>query len=152
MLPRTKDRGDGLIINVSSWAGRHDSYVAGPAYGASKHAVLSMSATIKLEEGRYGVRCCSLEPAEIATEILDQRPIPVSDEEQARMLHPMTLKKLFVLSQRCRRMYFQMKYSSVLHGTDPIWEDRTGIPVPQLVAVGPIITESHSIENKERRI
>ena len=96
MLPRTKDRGDGLIINVSSWAGRHNSYVAGPAYGASKHAVLSMSATIKLEEGRYGVRCCSLEPAEIATEILDQRPIPVSDKEQARMLDPMTLKKLFV--------------------------------------------------------
>ena len=93
MLPRTKDRGDDLIINISSWAGRHNSYVAGPAYGASKHAVLSMSATIKLEEGPYGVRCCSLEPAEVATEILDQRPIPVSDEEQARMLQPDDLEE-----------------------------------------------------------
>ncbi|SVA32724.1 uncharacterized protein METZ01_LOCUS85578 [marine metagenome] len=88
VLPEMRDRGAGLIINVSSWAGRHDSYVAGPAYGASKHAVSSMSATINLEEGRYGIRCCSLEPAEVATEILDRRPIPVPDEERARMLQP----------------------------------------------------------------
>ncbi len=88
VLSHMRDRGDGLIINVSSWAGRHDSYVAGPAYGASKYAMSSMTATINLEEGRYGVRCCSLEPAEVATEILDRRPIPVSDEERARMLQP----------------------------------------------------------------
>ena len=88
VLPHMRDRGDGLIINVSSWAGRHDSYVAGPAYGASKHAMSSMTATINLEEGRNGIRCCSLEPAEVATEILDRRPIPVADIERARMLQP----------------------------------------------------------------
>ena len=81
VLPEMRDRGDGLIINVSSWAGRHDSFVAGPAYGASKFAMSSMTATLNLEEGRYGIRCCSLEPAEVATEILDRRPIPVPDEE-----------------------------------------------------------------------
>ncbi len=88
VLPEMRDRGDGLIINVSSWAGRHDSFVAGPAYGASKFAMSSMTATLNLEEGRYGIRCCSLEPAEVATEILDRRPIPVADEERARMLQP----------------------------------------------------------------
>ena len=88
VLPEMRDRGDGLIVNVSSWAGRHDSFVAGPAYGASKFAMSSMTATINLEEGRYGIRCCSLEPAEVATEILDRRPIPVPDEERARMLQP----------------------------------------------------------------
>ena len=88
VLPEMRDRGDGLIVNVSSWAGRHDSFVAGPAYGASKFAMSSMTATINLEEGRYGIRCCSLEPAEVATEILDRRPIPVADEERARMLQP----------------------------------------------------------------
>ena len=88
VLPEMRDRGDGLIINVSSWAGRHDSFVAGPAYGASKFAMSSMTATINLEEGRYGIRCCSLEPAEVATEILDRRPIPVADEERVRMLQP----------------------------------------------------------------
>ena len=88
VLPEMRDRGDGLIVNVSSWAGRHDSFVAGPAYGASKFAMSSMTATLNLEEGRYGIRCCSLEPAEVATEILDRRPIPVADEERARMLQP----------------------------------------------------------------
>ncbi len=88
VLPEMRDRGDGLIVNVSSWAGRHDSFVAGPAYGASKFAMSSMTATINLEEGRYGIRCCSLEPAEVATEILDRRPIPVAGEERARMLQP----------------------------------------------------------------
>ena len=88
VLPEMRDRGDGLIVNVSSWAGRHDSFVAGPAYGASKFAMSSMTATLNLEEGRYGIRCCSLEPAEVATEILDRRPIPVMDEERARMLQP----------------------------------------------------------------
>ena len=88
VLPEMRDRRDGLIVNVSSWAGRHDSFVAGPAYGASKFAMSSMTATLNLEEGRYGIRCCSLEPAEVATEILDRRPIPVADEERARMLRP----------------------------------------------------------------
>ena len=31
VLSHMRDRGDGLIINVSSWAGRHESYVARPA-------------------------------------------------------------------------------------------------------------------------
>ncbi len=47
-----------------------------------------MTAALNVEEGRYGIRCCSLEPAEVATEILDRRPIPVADEERPRMLQP----------------------------------------------------------------
>ena len=79
-------RRDGLIINISSWAGRYDSYIAGPAYGASKHGLSSMSATLNLEEGRYGVRSCCIEPAEVATEILDRRPVPVPESERQKML------------------------------------------------------------------
>jgi len=86
VLPGMRERRDGLIINISSWAGRYDSYIAGPAYGASKHGLSSMSATLNLEEGRYGIRCCCVEPAEVATEILDQRPVPVSEVDRQRML------------------------------------------------------------------
>ena len=86
VLPGMRERRDGLIINISSWAGRYDSYIAGPAYGASKHGLSSMSATLNLEEGRYGIRCCCIEPAEVATEILDQRPVPVSEVDRQRML------------------------------------------------------------------
>ena len=86
VLPAMRAQKDGLIINVSSWAGRHDSYVAGPAYGASKHAMRSMNATLNIAEGMHGIRACCICPAEVATEILDQRPVPVSREDRARML------------------------------------------------------------------
>lgn len=94
VLSRMRDRGDGLIINVSSWSGRHDTYVAGPAYSASKHAMSSMAATINLEEGRYGIRCSCLEPHEVSTEILDRRPIPVPEKERKRMLQPNDLGEI----------------------------------------------------------
>ena len=86
VLPAMRAQQDGLIINISSWAGRHDSYVAGPAYGASKHAMRSMNATLNIAEGMHGIRACCICPAEVATEILDQRPLPVSQEERAKML------------------------------------------------------------------
>ena len=34
-----KAQGEGLIINISSWAGKHVSVVTGPAYTAAKHAM-----------------------------------------------------------------------------------------------------------------
>lgn len=91
VLKGMRKRGYGLIINISSWAGRHNSYVAGPAYGASKHALSSMSATLNIEEGRHGIRCCCIEPAEVATEILDRRPVALSQSEKDRMLQPKDL-------------------------------------------------------------
>jgi NADP-dependent 3-hydroxy acid dehydrogenase YdfG len=86
VLPKMRERGDGLIVNISSWAGVHDSYVAGPAYGASKHAMVSMNHTLNIEEGMHGIRACVICPAEVATEILDRRPVPVTAEDRARML------------------------------------------------------------------
>jgi len=86
VLPAMRRQKDGLIINISSWAGRYNSYVAGPAYGASKHAMLSMNATLNIEEGLHGIRACCICPAEVATEILDRRPVPVTAADRARML------------------------------------------------------------------
>jgi NADP-dependent 3-hydroxy acid dehydrogenase YdfG len=88
VLPIMRRQGDGLIINTASWAGKHNSYIAGVAYGASKHAVVAMNATINIEEGRNGIRACAISPAEVATPILDRRPVPVGPEERAKMLQP----------------------------------------------------------------
>jgi NAD(P)-dependent dehydrogenase (short-subunit alcohol dehydrogenase family) len=45
---------DGLIINVSSWAGRFYSLLTGPAYSAAKHGLLAMNASINMEvAGRH---------------------------------------------------------------------------------------------------
>lgn len=88
VLPLMRAQGGGLMIHISSWAGRYDSYLTGPAYNAAKHAVVAMSASLNLEEGRHGIRSCTICPGEVATPILDKRPVPVSDQDKARMLQP----------------------------------------------------------------
>ena len=86
VLPAMKEQGDGLIINISSWAGKHVSVVTGPAYTAAKHAMNAMNESINMEAGLHGVRACALCPGEVATPILDNRPIPVSSDDRAKMV------------------------------------------------------------------
>jgi NADP-dependent 3-hydroxy acid dehydrogenase YdfG len=88
VLPAMIAQHDGLIVNVSSWAGKHVSAVTGPAYTAAKHAMNAMNESINLEAGIHGVRACALCPGEVATPILEMRPVPVSDEDRARMVQP----------------------------------------------------------------
>ncbi len=86
VLPIMKKQRDGLIINISSWAGKHVSVVTGPAYTAAKHAMNAMNESINMEACSYGVRACAICPGEVATPILDNRPIPVSDDDRAKMV------------------------------------------------------------------
>lgn len=86
VLPAMRKQGDGLIINVSSWAGNHVSMITGPAYTAAKHAMNAMNETINMEACIDGVRACAVCPGEVATPILDNRPVPVSDADRARMV------------------------------------------------------------------
>ena len=88
VLPTMKAQGEGLIINISSWAGKHVSVVTGPAYTAAKHAMNAMNESINMEAGLYGVRACAVCPGEVATPILDNRPVPVSEEDRAHMVQP----------------------------------------------------------------
>ena len=88
VLPTMKAQGDGLIINISSWAGKHVGIVTGPAYTAAKHAMNAMNESLNMEAGMHGVRACAICPGEVATPILDNRPIPVSDEDKAKMVQP----------------------------------------------------------------
>lgn len=86
VLPAMRAQADGLIIQISSWAGRYPTKLTGPAYNAAKHAMLAMTASLNIEEGRNGIRGCAICPGEVATPIIDKRPIPVSEEDKARML------------------------------------------------------------------
>ncbi|MDG2277570.1 MAG: SDR family oxidoreductase [Pseudomonadales bacterium] len=86
VLPQMKEQGDGLIINISSWAGKHVGIVTGPAYTAAKHAMNAMNESLNMEACTYGVRATAICPGEVATPILDNRPIPVSDEDRAQMV------------------------------------------------------------------
>lgn len=85
-LPIMRAQGGGLIINVSSWAGRWPAYLAGAAYNAAKHAVSAMNELINMEEGGNGIRCTALCPGEVYTPIMDARPVPPSLEEKQKMV------------------------------------------------------------------
>ncbi len=86
VLPIMREQKDGLIINVSSWAGVHPSKLTGPAYNAAKHGMVAMNESLNIEEGGNGIRACALCPGEVSTPILDSRPQPPSEAERSRML------------------------------------------------------------------
>lgn len=88
VLPLMRAQQGGVIINVSSWAGIYTSMLTGAAYNSSKHGVVSLTETINMEECTHGIRACVICPGEVATPILDRRPVPPSAEERARMLQP----------------------------------------------------------------
>jgi NADP-dependent 3-hydroxy acid dehydrogenase YdfG len=100
VLPSMREKKDGLVINISSWAGRYASTLTGPGYNATKHAVVALTESINMEECANGIRATSVLPGEVATPILEKRPVPPSQEERARMLQADDLGKtiLFIAS------------------------------------------------------
>ena len=66
VLPAMRERGQGVIVNVSSVAGR----VAGPLnglYAASKFALEALSESLHFECGHFGVRVHIIEPGGVDT-------------------------------------------------------------------------------------
>jgi len=88
LLPTMRAQKGGLVINISSWLGRWVGYLGGPAYGASKHAMATITHHLNLEEGMHGIRGCVIYPGEVATPILKTRPVPPAQEDIDRMLQP----------------------------------------------------------------
>jgi NADP-dependent 3-hydroxy acid dehydrogenase YdfG len=86
LLPGMRARREGTVINVASFAGWHYGYLTGPAYTASKAALMALSHAFNIEECVNGLRATSLCPGEVATPILQKRPVVPSKEEMARML------------------------------------------------------------------
>jgi NADP-dependent 3-hydroxy acid dehydrogenase YdfG len=86
VLPAMRAQNDGLIINVSSRAGRYPSTLTGAAYNATKRAVIALTESINAEECTKGIRATSVLPGEVATPILEKRPVPPAKEVRERML------------------------------------------------------------------
>jgi NADP-dependent 3-hydroxy acid dehydrogenase YdfG len=84
-LPLMRENG-GIIVTISSGAGRSASAGAGTHYCASKRALLSLNESIIQEEGRHGIRACVISPGEVDTSFVDSRPEPPSAERRATML------------------------------------------------------------------
>ena len=86
-----RERGQGTVINVASFADWHLSYLTGPAYTASKAGMMALTHSFNIEEGVHGLRATALCPGEAATPILKLRPVEPSAADQARMLQEVDL-------------------------------------------------------------
>lgn len=88
VLPQMRERKDGVIVNISSIAGKRAAALGGVAYCASKFAMTALGTAVGNEVASSGVRITNVYPGEVNTPILENRPQPVSDERKAAMLLP----------------------------------------------------------------
>ena len=100
VLPVMRRQQGGLIVNVSSIAGKRVSPMTGPAYSAAKFGLNAMTDSINVEYCIHGIRATAVCPGEVATPILEKRPVPVSQEDRARMLQPDDLGELMLFLAR----------------------------------------------------
>jgi NADP-dependent 3-hydroxy acid dehydrogenase YdfG len=96
VLPAMRARRDGLIINISSIAGKRALQLGGIAYCASKFAMTALGTAVGNEVAADGVRVTNIYPGEVNTPILENRLEPVSDERKAAMVQPDDFAELVV--------------------------------------------------------
>jgi NAD(P)-dependent dehydrogenase (short-subunit alcohol dehydrogenase family) len=88
VLPGMREKGGGLIIQISSMSGKRLIFTAGAAYTAAKHGLSMLSQSINTENGIHNIRSTCICPGQIATPALANLPDAVSEEELARLLTP----------------------------------------------------------------
>ncbi len=88
VLPAMRVQRSGTVVDISSMAGYRASALTGPAYDAAEAGVNSFTESTDLAERVNGIRACAICPGEVATPILEQRPVPPSPEARATMLRP----------------------------------------------------------------
>ncbi|MFN9851152.1 MAG: SDR family oxidoreductase [Planctomycetota bacterium] len=96
VLPGMRQRHSGLIINISSVAGKRAIALGGVAYSASKFAMTALGTWIANEVGIEGIRVTNIYPGEVDTPILDHRPVPLSQEHRDRILKPSDVGQVVV--------------------------------------------------------
>jgi NADP-dependent 3-hydroxy acid dehydrogenase YdfG len=88
VLPQMLKRRDGLIVNVSSIAGKRASPLGGAAYAASKFGMSALGLCLAAEEKDSGIRVTNIYPGEVDTPILEVRPQAVTAEQRRLILQP----------------------------------------------------------------
>jgi NADP-dependent 3-hydroxy acid dehydrogenase YdfG len=86
VLPQMLARKDGIIINISSVAGKRAGPLGGAGYDAAKFGVSALGICLGAEEKDSGVRVSNIYPGEVDTPILVNRPQPVTEEHRQRIL------------------------------------------------------------------
>ncbi|MDE0425081.1 MAG: SDR family NAD(P)-dependent oxidoreductase [Candidatus Poribacteria bacterium] len=76
----------GTIINISSLAAVTPGPFSGFAYGAAKAGVINFTEFLNADLRNTGIRASVVVPGEVATPILDNRPIPPDADARATMV------------------------------------------------------------------
>src|SRR4051794_22022885 len=87
-LPSMMERRKGLVIQICSISGVRASLLGGVGYSASKFGQAALGIGLGREVHGMGIRSTVIYPGEVNTPILDNRPVPVSDERKAAILQP----------------------------------------------------------------
>ena len=80
VLPAMRARASGVIVNVTSVAGRVPGTAYNGWYGASKHALNALSEALVMELDGFGVRVACIEPGFFATEITQNSVVRRSND------------------------------------------------------------------------
>jgi NAD(P)-dependent dehydrogenase (short-subunit alcohol dehydrogenase family) len=78
VLPAMVERGTGVIVNISSGAGKF-AFGVTSGYSASKFAVTGLSEALYREHRSRGVRVCCLHPGNVRTDFWDPATIRLSE-------------------------------------------------------------------------
>ncbi len=73
VLPQFRERGSGVVVNVTSVAGRVCPPLGG-FYAASKHALEAISDALHYEVAHFGIRVAIVEPGAFTTEFQGKEP------------------------------------------------------------------------------
>ena len=86
VIPAMIDAGGGTIITVSSMAALRPGLLGGAPYSAAKAGVTNLMGDINAEFSNQGIRATAVMPAEVNTPILENRPLPPSEEARSSMM------------------------------------------------------------------
>jgi NAD(P)-dependent dehydrogenase (short-subunit alcohol dehydrogenase family) len=88
VLPQMRARQDGMIVNISSIAGKRAGPLGGIAYSAAKFGMSALGICLGVEEKDNGIRVTNIYPGEVDTPILRNRPVKLTAEHLAKILQP----------------------------------------------------------------
>jgi len=100
ILPNMIDNGGGTVVTVSSMAALSPGLMGGAPYSSAKAAVAAMMTALREELREYGIRSCTVYPAEVDTPILDNRPLPPDAKARSTMMQPEDIAEAILLCMR----------------------------------------------------
>ena len=90
-LIRMKKQKRGKIVNISSIAGRHRSYVSGVHYVSSKAGLIGLTKQMAFEAAKYNININAVCPSQTLTDMLEES---MTDEQLEKLIASIPLERL----------------------------------------------------------